>query len=89
MVASIVMPDDLKKLGDVVTAYVDHWLALVEKGLDGDVLDSVAWQNIPERDRRNRAAMFSPQTNPVWGLVDRLVGAESGARMKALLNEQT
>ena len=85
MAAAIVAPEDLKKLGDVVNVYVDHWLALVQNGLDADVEASVAWQDLAERDHRNRAAMFSPRTNPVWGLVDRLVGAESGAAMKALL----
>jgi len=80
-----VAPEDLKKLGDVVNVYVDHWLALVQNGLNAVVETSVAWQDLAERDHRNRAAMFSPRTNPVWGLVDRLVGAESGAAMKALL----
>jgi hypothetical protein len=29
--------------------------------------------------------MFSARTNPVWTLLDRLVGAESAAAMRALL----
>jgi len=85
MVAAIVEPADLTKLGGVVDAYVDHWIGLVDAGLDAQIAESVAWQDLPQRDLRNREAMFSPRTNPVWALVDRLVGAESGAAMKSLL----
>jgi hypothetical protein len=85
MVAAIVAPEDLGRLGDVITAYVDRWLALVGFGLTEAVADSVAWQDLPARDVENRHAMFSPRTNPVWILLDRLVGPESAARMRALL----
>ena len=88
MVASIVAPPDLRKLGTVVDAYLERWIALVTDGLPAPVLESVAWQDLPERDRRNRAAMFSPATNPVWTLLDRLVGAETAGRMQELLREQ-
>jgi hypothetical protein len=85
MVAAIVAPSDLRKLNDVVTAYVDQWLSLLANGLGDEVTESVAWQDLAERDRRNRSAMFSARTNPVWVLVDRLVGPETGSAMKALL----
>jgi hypothetical protein len=57
----------------------------VANGVGDEVAASVAWQDLPERDARNRDAMFSPRTNPVWMLLDRLVGAESAAAMKKLL----
>lgn len=85
MTAAIVAPEDLKKLGSVVTTYVDHWLHLMDEGIPSSAQESLAPQDIEQRDQRNREAMFSPRTNPVWGLVDRLVGAESGQAMKDLL----
>ncbi len=85
MAAAIVAPEDLKRLGAVVDAYVDQWLALMAGGLPADVAESVAWQDLPQRDRRSREAMFSPRTNPVWTLLDRLVGAETAGQMRAML----
>ena len=40
------------------------------------------------RDRRNRATLFNPQVDPVWLQVDRLVGAETSARIRDLLKTQ-
>jgi hypothetical protein len=85
MVASIVMPDDLRKLDAVVDAYVGQWLTLMAEGLPAAAADDADWQNLPEHDRRNRAAIFSPRTNPVWMLLDRLVGQESAESMRNLL----
>jgi hypothetical protein len=84
MIAAIVSPSDLVRLGGVVDDYVEHWLGLVA-GLPTEVEASVAWQDHARRDAESRAAMFSPRTNPVWTLLDRLVGAESAERMRALL----
>jgi len=85
MAAAIVAPEDLKRLGAVVDAYVDQWLSLMAGGLPADVAESVAWQDLPQRDRRSREAMFSPRTNPVWTLLDRLVGADTAGQMRAML----
>jgi nucleoside-diphosphate-sugar epimerase len=85
MVASIVMPDDLRKLSAVVDVYVGQWLTLMAEGLPAAAADDAAWQNLPERDRRNREAIFSPRTNPVWMLLDRLVGQEAATAMRDLL----
>jgi hypothetical protein len=79
MVAAIVAPRDLAALQDVTDAYVDRWLDLVRSGIDSDAPD------LAERDRRSRQAMFNPLTNPVWGLLDRLVGVDTAAAMKDLL----
>ena len=87
MVAAIVNPADLTKLADVTETYVGRWLELVASGLPAEVVESVRWQNLPERDDRNRAAMFSPRTNSVWTLLDRLVGVETAEKMRSLLVE--
>jgi hypothetical protein len=85
MVAAIVAPEDLVRLDPVISAYVDQWLGLVGFGLSDDSRGAASWQDLPMRDRQNRLAMFSARTNPVWILLDRLVGPESAARMRALL----
>jgi len=87
MIAAIVAPGDLAKLSDAITAYLDHWLGLVSTGLPEDVVASVSWQDLATRDRRNREAMFSPRTNPVWTLVGRLVGDTTSVRMQQMLIE--
>jgi nucleoside-diphosphate-sugar epimerase len=85
MVAAIVNPEDLVKLQSVVDGYVDQWLHLMKDGLSEAALADAAWQNLAERDARNRAAIFSPRTNPVWTLLDRLVGDEAAQAMRNLL----
>jgi nucleoside-diphosphate-sugar epimerase len=85
MIAAIAMPADLKSLGSITDAYVDRWLALTRAGLSADVVAGIEWQDVVRRDRLSREAMFSARTNPVWTLLDRLVGAEAAASMRALL----
>jgi hypothetical protein len=85
MAAAIVAPSDLARLGGVVDAYLDQWLALMGGGLPAEVAASVDWQDLPRRDRLSREAMFSPRTNPVWTLLDRLVGPDTAGQMRAML----
>lgn len=85
MVAAIVAPDVLPRLEPVTTAYVERWLDLVAEGLPGEASESAAWQDLARRDRLSREAMFSAAANPVWGLLDKLVGAEAAQAMRALL----
>ncbi len=89
MIAAIAEPGDLKALDPAVSAYVDRWLELVDAGVGPNIVASVDWQDADQRDRRNRAAMFSPTTNPVWFLLDRLVGADGSAAMRALLRRDS
>jgi hypothetical protein len=76
------------RIGTSVSAYLDHWMQLVRAGVPGDVTGSmnVDWA---ARDRKSRAAIFSPETDPVWIQVDRLLGADQSARMRSLLTSQT
>lgn len=68
-----------------VNKYLDHWFALVENGVTAPVADGLP---SAERDRRNRAAIFSPEVDPVWAQVERLIGAETGVRLRAVLKNQ-
>jgi hypothetical protein len=87
MVAAIVGPSELAKLGAVTSAYVERWLELVQYGLGEDVDKAVAGHDVAGRDQLNRAAIFSPTANPVWILLERLVGRETARAMRTLLIE--
>lgn len=67
-----------------VANYLSHWFALVEGGVKSEVVGL----DPAERDRRNRAAIFNPEVDPVWAQVERLVGADVGARLRAILKNQ-
>lgn len=68
----------------VVREYADHWLRLAGDGLGG----YGGGAELAERDRKNRAALFNPDVDPVWARVDRLVGAQAGERMREILRTQ-
>ncbi|MFE9581518.1 hypothetical protein ACFYO1_34435 [Nocardia sp. NPDC006044] len=66
-------------LGATVDDYLQHWLTLVDKGVpavDGD---------LAARDRANRANLFSPEVDPVWAQVTRLLGDEQAERVRTEL----
>ncbi len=68
-----------------VNAYLNHWFKLVEHGLPAEAVPS---GDLVARDRINRAAIFNPNVDMVWAQVEQLVGAETGARMRAILQNQ-
>ncbi|AYF76994.1 hypothetical protein D7D52_27900 [Nocardia yunnanensis] len=68
-----------EKLGDTVAAYLEHWLSLVDKGVPTPEADLAA------RDSANRANLFSPEVDPVWNQVTRLLGAEQSERVRGEL----
>ena len=85
MVAAITDAAALRSLGDVVAAYRDRWVELVLAGLPasaGALPDEAA---LAERDALSRALLFSARTNPVWGLLGKLVGGEQAEAMRSLL----
>lgn len=71
--------DAFAKLGPTVDTYLGHWLRLLETGVPatgGDLAD---------RDRANRANLFSPGVDPVWHQVTRLLGEEQAERVRGEL----
>ncbi|MFD8098829.1 hypothetical protein ACFV24_04775 [Nocardia fluminea] len=66
-------------LGDTVDGYLTHWLSLVDKGVPPVRSDTAM------RDRINRAHLFSPEVDPVWAQVTRLLGPEQGERVRGEL----
>jgi hypothetical protein len=66
-------------LDTTVDGYLKHWLTLVDKGVPAVDADTAA------RDRVNRANLFSPEVDPVWAQVSRLLGAEQAERVRGEL----
>ncbi|MFI6454886.1 hypothetical protein ACIBF6_25375 [Streptosporangium amethystogenes] len=71
MVVCRATEDAFAKLGPTVDTYLDHWLSLLDAGVpdQGDT-------DLALRDTANRANLFSPEVDPVWHQVTRLIGAE-------------
>ncbi|GAA3447603.1 hypothetical protein [Planomonospora venezuelensis] len=66
-------------LDGTVDAYLAHWLSLVGTGVPGVGGDPAA------RDRDQRANLFSPEVDPVWHQVARLLGEEQAERVRGEL----
>lgn len=71
-----------------VKRYLEHWCGLVERGLPADISNQFSPEQLAERDRQNRALIFNPEIDRVWAHVERLLGAEMGARMREILKRQ-
>ncbi len=69
-------------IGPVVAAYRDHWVGLARDGVPEQARAGVTGAELAERDRRNRAAVFNPEVDPVWAQVDRLLGPETSAAIR-------
>ena len=65
-----------EQLTETVDAYLHHWLTLLDKGVPTPDAD------LPARDRANRANLFSPEVDPVWHQVTRLLGAEQSEQVR-------
>ncbi|WP_406316042.1 hypothetical protein OHA77_03320 [Streptosporangium sp. NBC_01639] len=78
MVVARATEDAFTRLGATVDAYLDHWLALADKGVTAE-------GDLAARDRVNRANLFSPEVDPVWHQVTRLLGADQAERVRGEL----
>lgn len=70
------------RLEPIVSSYLEHWLALLARGV---TLPAPSPAVVAERDRRHLEALFSPAIDPVWSKLDRLLGSEQTARVRAIL----
>jgi hypothetical protein len=69
-----------------VNGYLEHWFNLVENGIAAEAQPS---GDFAARDQLNRNAIFDPSVDKVWAQVDRLVGAETSAKMRDILKNQS
>lgn len=73
-------PDAFAQLSAAVQRYRQHWSRLVHDGVPVPV------SSLVERDRRNRAALFNPDVDPVWNQIQRLLGDQAEQIRVELLN---
>lgn len=83
MLASRATEDAFQKSRAAFDTYLDHWFALNRDGVSVEVSGDPA-----DRDRRNRAAIFNYDVDPVWAQVARLVGDEVSEELRQLLEDQ-
>ena len=74
-----------RAISDIVEAYRDHWFGLIEAGVPTELLDGVTTEQMSLRDERNRAIVFNPEVDPVWGRVARLIGDEQSEQVRSIL----
>ncbi|NNH68462.1 hypothetical protein HLB23_00940 [Nocardia uniformis] len=79
MVVCRATEDAFRALDATVDGYLAHWLTLADKGVPAVDAD------LARRDRANRANLFSPEVDPVWTQVTRLLGAEQSERVRGEL----
>ena len=88
MLAFRATPAAFAKVAAPVDAYLTHWMKLAEEGIAPSVLAETPADRWAERDARNRAALFNPETDPVWSQVDRLLGTAVSAKIRDVLKGQ-
>lgn len=81
--------DAFTRIDESVDFYLNHWCSLVELGVPVEIPLGNNPEALALRDKLNRAAIFSPEVDPVWAQVERLVGAEMAARMREIAKSQT
>ena len=68
-----------------VDAYLDHWLALMDKGVKAT--GSMTAAQRAARDEAHRAILFSPAVDPVWNQITPLIGAEAVQKLIGALRQ--
>ena len=69
-------------IGPTVDAYRDHWLDLMANGVPPEATGAATASTLAARDEANRAAIFSPEVDPVWERVDQLLGPDVSSRIQ-------
>jgi hypothetical protein len=77
--------DAFTAIEEFVNTYMDHWSELLDAGVPAAVVEGMDGPQIAERDGRNRAALFNPDVDPVWGKIEPLIGGEAGEHIRDLL----
>jgi len=81
--------DAVQVMTDTFEAYVRTWLRCVDEGLPGLGTPESYLRPHGEaaraRDARQRFALFHPDSDPVWGLLDNLVGPTDAAAILELI----
>jgi len=70
-----------------VATYLNHWLGLVQSGIDDALIHGATASDLVERDRRNKAIIFDPDVDKVWNQITGLVGERAVVDIRAQLME--
>ncbi len=76
------------QIDDHVERYLNHWFGFAEDGISASTLAALSDHDFNGRDQRNRSAIFNTEVDPVWGQIERLLGAETSAELRELLRSQ-
>lgn len=70
---------------DCVSAYVEHWLALLASGVSAGAIAGSTPAQRAARDAAHRAILFNPEVDKVWNQITPLIGADAVAALIGLL----
>lgn len=87
MLANRATPEAFEKVTGPVDFYLEHWFALVEKGISAAALEDVTAEELVARDRRNKVAIFNAEVDPVWQRIAPLLGQPAVDAQIAALRE--
>ncbi len=74
--------EHFQQIGAYLDRYFEHWRDLLVKGVPEEAWAGLTGTGLVARDARNRAALFSPEVDPVWANVARLVGGEQAEELR-------
>jgi hypothetical protein len=77
--------ETFKAMDGPVSQYLDHWLGLIDAGLPDDVAATLGDVDLPDHDAKLRFNLFSPEVDPVWRDVGKIVGDEASEKMRLAL----
>jgi hypothetical protein len=77
--------ETFQKISGPVNQYLERWLTIVENGIPADILESLSDTDLADRDAKQRANLFSPDVDPVWHDVAKIVGDELSEKMRVQL----
>ena len=81
MLSSRATEEAMQNLSQPIEAYLDHWLKLVQSGVESHASD----EQMIARDAAHRSAIFNRDVDPVWSQIERLIGAEGSSSICELL----
>ena len=87
MLAHRATADAFASIGSVVSAYRDHWIMMLRDGLSSDAVAGMTASDLDVRDARHRSVVFNPDVDPVWGMVDRLLGGDMSRHVRSILKD--
>jgi hypothetical protein len=73
------------KMTGPVLRYLEHWLDLVDAGVPEDIAETLKDSDLADRDAKQRYNLFSPEVDPVWNDVTKIVGTDKAELMRAQL----